>query len=120
MDILNPRIEASHYVNDLDFLAKIPYLGRDSTEVFIDFLYKMGAQSVEISKVSHAVSFSNFIREMYVRITDQEKVRDLLNLMFKAHPFAIEETTARVFRLEWRDAHSYPLVLKHGSPKISM
>src|SRR5271170_6655629 len=99
MNVLNPRLEASRYIEE-DGLAKIPYLGRESTLRFFDFLYRMGAQSVEISKLDRTVYESNFIMEIYVRVADQDKTRDILNLILKALPFAIEETKPRVFRLE--------------------
>jgi len=111
------RLEAARYVKE-DGLAKIPYLGRDSTVRFIEFLYRMGAQSVEISKLDRTAYDSNFIMELYVRVSDQDKTRDILNLIFKALPFAVEETATRVFRLEWTSKHSHPIVVKHGFPKF--
>lgn len=117
MTVLNPRLEASRYILD-DSLAKIPYLGRDSSVRFIDFLYRMGAQSVEISKLDRTKYESNFIMELYVRVSEQDKVRDILNLIFKSLPCTIEETRTRMFRLEWTSKHSHPIVVKHGFPKF--
>lgn len=109
------RFEAHRYITE-DRLSKIPYLGRDSSVRFIDFLYKMGAQSVEISQLDRTTYASNFITELYVRISDQEKVRDILILIFKTWPTLLEESETRVFRIEWKNNHE--TFLKRGLPKI--
>lgn len=90
-------LEASHYLNKVNFLAKIPYLGRPQTITLVDAVYKIGAYSVEISKIQQ--NTSPFIMEMYVRANSNR--RDILNILIKSIPCALEEVKFGVFRVEW-------------------
>jgi len=113
------RIEATHYIETLDYLSKIPYLGRQGTMEFVDHLYKFGAVSVEVSNVQNAQHGTNFIMEIYIRVPDEEKVRRVLTDVLTTYPIELEETRKRVFRVRWDFKHLHKQVLRNGYPPFS-
>lgn len=111
------KMEAARYIKS-DADSRIPFFGRESTVRFVDFLYRMGAQSVEVSKNESNRYDINFITELYIRVAEQDAVRDILNLMLKSFPSAIEEIAIRLFRIEWTSKHSHPYVVENGYPEF--
>lgn len=95
-----PKIEASHYINKVDFTSKIPYLGRENSVSFIDALYKRGAFSVVVLDVKQTGGTS-FITEIQITVSSLKQIRNVVRLIFKSNPSFFEEVNTRVFKIGW-------------------
>lgn len=90
------NVEALHYINKVNFRAKIPYLGRENSIRFIDSLYDKDAMSVEVLKTD-----DYFITSIAVRFQKKD-TRKILNQIFKSKPTGIIETTHGRLRIGYK------------------
>ena len=78
--------------------VRIPFLGREKTEYFINKLYEKHAVSVYISNILS----NSFISEIIVIGTHSEYIKDILIEIFKSKPYSVEERKRNVFTVTWK------------------
>lgn len=91
------NLEASRYLNDYG-TARIPYIGRPNSILFVDRLYKKKAMSVVVS----AIGINDFIIEMIITGATSDSIKDIILEILKSKPYAIKETSRNVFKVQWK------------------
>jgi hypothetical protein len=79
-------------------LARIPYISRENSLLFVHRLYKKNAKSVSVS----ATGVNYFIIEMFVICNNRNSTNDVLTEILKTKPYAVEGVEENSLKVQWK------------------